>query len=118
MTWRSEVHEDDATKRAHQWPVRRQIIFALSVSLLNPHAILDTISVIGTGSLAYAGVEQIAFTAACILNSWLWFLMLAVAGKLVGSIGAVRKWLNRASAVIIWLSAVYLVYNLMRVAKP
>ena len=54
VTWRSEVHEDDATKLAHRWPVRRQIVFALSVSLLNPHAILDTIGVIGTSSLAYA----------------------------------------------------------------
>jgi L-lysine exporter family protein LysE/ArgO len=116
VTWRSEVHEDDTTKLAHQWPVRRQIIFTLSVSLLNPHAILDTIGVIGTSSLAYAGGDRIAFTAACILNSWAWFFMLAVAGKLIGSIGPVRKWLNRVSAVIIWLSAVYLVYNLARMA--
>ncbi len=116
VTWRSEVHEDDATKLAQHWPARRQIVFALSVSLLNPHAILDTIGVIGTSSLAYVGPERIAFTAACILNSWLWFFMLAVAGKFVGSMGAVRKWLNRVSAVIIWISAVYLVYNLMRIA--
>jgi L-lysine exporter family protein LysE/ArgO len=116
VTWRTEVHEDDAAKLAHNWPVRRQIIFALSVSLLNPHAILDTIGVIGTSSLAYAGTERIAFTAACILNSWAWFFMLAVAGKLLGSMGPVRRWLNRVSAVIIWISAVYLVYNLTRTA--
>ncbi len=115
VTWRSEVHEDDATKLAHDWPARRQIIFALSVSLLNPHAILDTIGVVGTSSLAYAGGERIAFTAACILNSWVWFFLLAVAGKLVGSVGPVRRWLNRVSAVIIWLSAAYLVYNLARI---
>jgi L-lysine exporter family protein LysE/ArgO len=118
VTWRSEAHEDDATKLAHQWPVRRQIIFALSVSLLNPHAILDTIGVIGTSSLAYAGGERIAFTAACVLNSWVWFFLLVVAGKLIARtrIGPVRKWLNRVSAVIIWISAVYLVYNLTRIA--
>ena len=94
--------------------MRRQIVFALSVSLLNPHAILDTIGVIGTSSLAYAGSERIAFTAACILNSWAWFFLLAVVGKLIGSIGSVRRWLNRVSAIIIWISAVYLVYNLAR----
>jgi L-lysine exporter family protein LysE/ArgO len=114
VTWRSEVHEDDAAKLARDWPVRRQILFALSVSLLNPHAILDTIGVIGTSSLAYAGPERIAFTAACLLNSWVWFFALAVAGKLLGSIGPVRRWLNRVSAAIIWISAVYLVYNLAR----
>ncbi len=116
VTWRSEVHEDDAARLAHDWPLRKQIIFALSVSLLNPHAILDTIGVIGTSSLAYAGSERVAFTAACILNSWVWFCLLALAGKWVGSIGPVRQWLNRVSAVIIWISAVYLVYNLARVA--
>ncbi len=118
VTWRSEVREDDTTKLAQHWPARRQIIFALSVSLLNPHAILDTIGVIGTSSLAYAGGDRIAFTAACGLNSWVWFFMLAVAGKLLARtrIGPVRKWLNRVSAVIIWISAVYLVYNLIRVA--
>ncbi len=91
-------------------------LYALSVSLLNPHAILDTIGVIGTSSLAYAGNERIAFTAACVLNSWVWFFLLALAGKWLGSIGPVRQWLNRVSAVIIWISAVYLVYNLARVA--
>jgi len=31
-------------------PVKKQMLFALSVSLLNPHAILDTIGVIGTSA--------------------------------------------------------------------
>ena len=114
ITWRSEVHEDDAGVLAHQWPARRQIVFALSVSLLNPHAILDTIWVIGTSSLAYTAGAKVAFTTACILNSWVWFLMLAIAGRLLGAVGSVRPWLNRASAVIMWLSAVFLVYNLSR----
>ena len=33
----------------------KQISFALSVSLLNPHAIMDTIGVIGTSASAYDG---------------------------------------------------------------
>ncbi len=53
-----------------------------------------------------------------ILNSWVWFFPLAVAGKLIARtrIGPVRHWLNRVSAVIIWLSAAYWVYNLARIA--
>jgi L-lysine exporter family protein LysE/ArgO len=53
---------------------------------------------------------------ACIFNSGVWFFMLAVAGRVIGSMGHVRRWLNRVSAIIMWLSAVYLVYNLSRVA--
>lgn len=114
LTWRSTPAGDDPAMEAQRWPARRQIIFAASVSLLNPHAILDTIGVIGTSSLAYLSGDKVAFTLACIFNSWLWFFALAVVGRWVGSIAGVRRVLNRVSAVIMWLSAVYLVYNLLR----
>jgi hypothetical protein len=35
VTWRSEVHEDDATKLAHDWPVRRNHLRTGNVAL-NP----------------------------------------------------------------------------------
>ena len=114
LTWRSAPASDDPAVEAKLWPARRQIIFAASVSLLNPHAILDTIGVIGTSSLAYLSSAKVAFTLACIFNSWLWFFALAVVGRWVGSIAGVRRALNRVSAVIMWLSAVYLAYNLLR----
>ena len=37
---------------------RKQIGFAMSVSLLNPHAIMDTIGVIGTNAAIYEGVDK------------------------------------------------------------
>ncbi len=115
VTWRSDG-STTIDQAAHLWPLKRQIVFAASVSLLNPHAILDTIGVIGTSSLAYLNTDRLAFTLACILNSWLWFFGLAMVGRVVGSFDVVCKWLNRASAIIMWLSAIYLVYNLSRVA--
>jgi len=42
-------------------------MFAMSVSLLNPHAIIDTVGVIGISSLSYTGIEKMTFTAATIL---------------------------------------------------
>lgn len=92
-------------------PTKKQIVFATSVSLLNPHAILDTIGVIGTSSLSYTGSEKVAFSAACITVSWLWFFGLAVLGKTVGHFdteGRFLKIINRLSAIIIWGVAVYL----------
>jgi L-lysine exporter family protein LysE/ArgO len=114
VTWRSNPDSGEQWSEATDWPLRRQVVFALSVSLLNPHAILDTIGVIGTSALSYSGDARAAFTLACVLNSWVWFLMLAVVGRLVGTFGRVRGMLNRASAVIMWVSAFYLVYNLLR----
>ena len=51
--------EPRTTKTNKALPIRQQIIFALSVSLLNPHAILDIVGVIGTSALKYVGTEQV-----------------------------------------------------------
>lgn len=95
--------------------MKKQIMFAISVSLLNPHAILDTIGVIGTSSLGYTGSEKVAFTFACIGVSWLWFLGLAIAGRTVGNFdseGKILRMLNKVSAIIIWGVAVYIASQL------
>lgn len=108
LTWRGDPGAGKLDAPAEAWPVRRQVLFAASVSLLNPHAILDTVAVIGTSSLAYEGGAKAAFTAACAAVSWVWFLALAVAGRLVGHVPAARRVLGRASAVIMWGTALYL----------
>ncbi len=95
------------------WSPRRQFAFTASISLLNPHAILDTIGVIGPSSLAYDGPERMAFTLACIAVSWVFFVFLAVLGRSVANIGGVRSFLNRGSALIMWGTAVYLASTLI-----
>ncbi|HWI60848.1 MAG TPA: LysE/ArgO family amino acid transporter [Symbiobacteriaceae bacterium] len=107
-TWRTEPSAENA---AEEWPARRQAVFAASVSLLNPHAILDTVGVIGTSSLTYAGAPRLGFTLACVGVSWLWFAGLAMAGHLLGVAAggvAMRRWLNRISALIMWGVAIQL----------
>ena len=96
-------------------PLKKQVLFALSVSLLNPHAILDTIGVIGTSSLTYIGKEKIVFTVACIIVSWLWFFGLALVGKMIGKLDSEGKFLkviNKLSAIIIWAVATYIAWQL------
>ncbi|GGA28547.1 LysE/ArgO family amino acid transporter [Psychrobacillus lasiicapitis] len=94
---------------------RKQIVFAMSVSLLNPHAILDTVGVIGTSALKYVGTEQLLFTAACILVSWCWFIGLTIAGatmKKLDETGKLMTIFNKCSAVFIWCTAGYLLVGL------
>jgi L-lysine exporter family protein LysE/ArgO len=103
------------SKKEAAMPMKKQIMFAMSVSLLNPHAILDTIGVIGTSSLGYTGSEKVAFSFACIVASWLWFLGLAIAGKIVGNFdseGKFLRMLNKVSALIIWGVAIYIAMQL------
>ncbi|MGK9250538.1 LysE/ArgO family amino acid transporter [Paenibacillus humicus] len=90
---------------------KKQMAFAASVSLLNPHALLDTVGVVGTSSLGYAGYEKAAFTIVCAAVSWLWFIGLGVAGKSavkLDSSGRMRTGINRISALMMWGTAVYL----------
>lgn len=112
------IWKDNPTVSAKQdekgFSPRRQITFAASVSLLNPHAILDTIGVIGTSSLAYTGYEKWIFTLACIVVSWIWFLSLAIVGRKIGQInenGKLLKNINKLSVLIIWVMALYMGYQ-------
>ncbi len=103
LTWRTKPEESAAG--GESWPMRRQITFAASVSLLNPHAILDTVAVIGSNSLHYTGTPKLGYTLAVIGVSWLWFFGLATAGFLLGTAASgahLRQWLNKISAVIMW----------------
>lgn len=94
--------------------IKQQILFAVTVSLFNPHAVLDTIGVIGTSSINYIGNEKVLFTMACILISWCWFLLLAVMGWRVGRQKGFTQLfgvINKISAVFMWLSAIYMAYS-------
>ncbi|WP_397537607.1 LysE/ArgO family amino acid transporter [Rummeliibacillus pycnus] len=96
-------------------PFKQQVLFALSVSLLNPHALLDTVGVIGTSALKYKGTEQILFAVACIGVSWIWFLGLMIVGagmKKLHISGTVFDILNKLSALFIWGTAIYLFISL------
>lgn len=111
--WRSQAASPD--KEAERFTTKRQILFAASVSLLNPHALLDTIGVIGTNSLHYENELRWAFTLTTIVVSWLWFLGLAAAGRLLGKFDARGKmigWLNKISALVVWGVALYMAIQL------
>lgn len=110
LMWRGSTEIKDQ-KESNPFSAKRQILFAASVSLLNPHAILDTIGVIGTNSLVYTGYDKWIFTIACVLISWIWFFSLAITGKKIGQIdtnGKLLKRINQISALIIWAMAIYM----------
>ena len=114
VIWKDKS-EVSTNQEENLFSARRQITFAVSVSLLNPHAILDTIGVIGTSSLTYTGYDKWVFTLACIVVSWIWFISLGVLGIKVGQINGNRNFLkriNQISAIIIWIMAIYMGYKL------
>lgn len=115
VTWNSHAKVD---QKPEPFSAKRQISFAVSVSLLNPHAIIDTIGVIGTNSLQYSGAAKWAYTFACILVSWLWFIGLAIAGHSLHKLDKNGLWLkviNKISAIIIWGVAIYIGLQLFKI---
>ncbi|MGO1923103.1 MAG: LysE/ArgO family amino acid transporter [Jeotgalicoccus sp.] len=95
----------------------KQIAYALSVSLLNPHAILDTAGIIGTNSTAYTGSALVVFTLSCIAVSWLAFIILVLFGRIIGkfdSKGKITVYINKVSAVVIFIIACVLFINIIK----
>jgi L-lysine exporter family protein LysE/ArgO len=56
------------------------VLFALGFSLLNPHAIIDTIVIVGSGSSQYPD-NQMAFLMGVICASFIWFCSLTFTTK-------------------------------------
>lgn len=114
ISWNSKPSKDKE-ELPKKFPLKKQVLFAASVSLLNPHAIMDTIGVIGTSSLRYQGEEKVIFAVSCILVSWVWFLGLALTGRISGKLdqsGIFMLVLNKLSAFVMWGAAIYLVFSL------
>ncbi|ASB60363.1 amino acid transporter [Bacillus sp. A053] len=108
VTWNSRPKTSQDEK--HTFTAKKQAVFAAAASLLNPHAILDTIGVIGTSSLQYSGLEKWLFMAACIAVSWIWFSSLAIAGRLFQTMdtsGRLMVIVNKCSAAVMWAAAGY-----------
>lgn len=116
-TWNSKPN-NQRNADVNRFSLKKQLLFAASVSLLNPHAIMDTVGIIGTSSIKYHGVEKIIFAFTCIMVSWLWFIGLSLLGRVIGKIdksGTFLLALNKISAIIMWAAAVYLVFSLIKI---
>lgn len=115
-TWRSRRELRANQQGSSGYSAKKQIGFAVTVSLLNPHAILDTVGVIGTSSVQYAGEAKLLFATVCIITSWIWFIGLGAAGRFIrkraGS-SSVITLIPVISAILMWGTALYLGYRLI-----
>ncbi len=117
-TWTADSRAGEANGSAASWTPARKIRHSLTVSLLNPHAIMDTIVVIGGGAAVYGTMsDRWTYAAAATLVSWVWFFGLSLAGRIVyraARSDAARRTLDRASAILMWLIAAGYAWQLGR----
>jgi len=66
--------------------LRAAALGALAVTLLNPHAYLDTVVLLGSISGRYEGAARYAFGAGALLASLVWFVSLTFFGQLLAPV--------------------------------
>ncbi|WP_104989809.1 LysE/ArgO family amino acid transporter [Deinococcus sp. NW-56] len=95
---------------------RAVIATAAAFSLLNPHALLDTVVLIGGASAGLDDRARVAFLGGTVTASWLWFFALALlAGRLAPLMRSARAWrvLDVLIGVVMWAIAAGLVASLL-----
>lgn len=98
---------DDATGAWSRGQVLRR---TMAVSLLNPHAILDTVGVLGAAITAQAVATRVPFAIGAVVASWTWFLVLATAAHSLRRFLTEerRVWFDRISGLILLVFAGWL----------
>ena len=96
--------------RASEAPVASVILTGVGVSWGNPHAILDTVAVLGSAIAAREPATRIAFATGTVAASWLFFLALALTGALFRSrvTDRTQVWVQRISGMIMLVFAIVL----------
>lgn len=67
------------------------MLAALGFSLLNPHAYLDTVVVLGSVSAQYPDPGRFVFASGAITASIIWFHLLVVFGRMLAPILRTRR---------------------------
>jgi L-lysine exporter family protein LysE/ArgO len=86
----------------------------VGVSLFNPHAVLETVGVLGGAIAAQTAENRIEFACGVVAASWVWFLMVGFgASALQRRLTApARLWMQRGTGVMMLALAAVLVTRL------
>lgn len=94
--------------------LKAALLTTVSVTLLNPHAYLDTLVLIGSVGGQYQGQEQWAFTLGAISFSFIWFFSLSYGAKRLAPLFAqpvAWRILDLAVCAMMWAIAISLIVN-------
>lgn len=86
----------------------------VGVSLFNPHAVLETVGVLGGAIAAQSADNRVAFAAGVISASWVWFLAVGFGASALQKrlTAPARFWMQRGSGVLMLALAAALVTRL------
>jgi L-lysine exporter family protein LysE/ArgO len=86
----------------------------VGVSLFNPHAVLETVGILGGAIAAQSAENRIEFACGVVAASWVWFLMMGFGGSALQSrlTAPARLWMQRGSGVMMLALAAVLAARL------
>ncbi|MBO0777466.1 MAG: amino acid transporter [Ktedonobacteraceae bacterium] len=94
--------------------LRETILSVLAFSLLNPHAFLDTVVLIGSVGAHYHPADRVFFALGAVLASIAWFFSLAYAARWLAPLfrrPLAWKILDGAIGCIMWVIAASLIWT-------
>jgi L-lysine exporter family protein LysE/ArgO len=98
----------------HPMSLRDTVLAIIAFSLLNPHAFLDTVVLIGSVSAHYPSAQRIPFTVGTMLASLVWFFSLAYGAAWLAPLfrhPLAWKILDGAVGCIMWIIAGSLIWT-------
>lgn len=104
------LNSDSGQRRTLSW--RQALLTAAGFSLLNPHAYLDTVVLVGSIGSSQAEELRPVFTAGAVSASVCWFVMLGFGARLLAPLfQRPRAWqiLDGSVALMLWSIAAWLV---------
>ena len=95
-------------------PIGATVAQAVGVSMLNPHAILDTVGVLGAAIAAQAAEGRVTFVAGAVGASWVWYSVIGAGASVLQKriTPRVRLWIQRTSGAVMLVLAGVLVSGL------
>lgn len=100
------------TDEGRTLPLRAAVAGAFAVSLLNPHAYLDTVVLLGGISTTFAGEGRYLFGAGALTASVLWFCVLSLGGRALAPVfrkPSAWRVLDGLVCAMVWTIAIGLV---------
>lgn len=95
-------------------PLKAALLGALAVSLLNPHAYLDTVVLLGGLSTNFEGEGRYYFGAGAITSSFLWFCTLCMGGRALAPVfrkATAWRILDGIVCLMVWSIAIGLIHQ-------
>ncbi|TAK71826.1 MAG: amino acid transporter [Gammaproteobacteria bacterium] len=94
----------------------KQMGYSISVSLLNPHALMDAFLIIGSNTLLFTTTQsKMLFGFSCVITEFFWFSFLCFVGnrlRRVPNNNFFVRILNRVAALIVIIIAISMFINI------